>query len=221
MPIPSKKPTTAPKTARERIYTELKNWIIDGTLKPDEKIFDQEIAQYFSVSRTPVREAFQLLADQKLIIISPGKESRVAPIDFEKARQTYMILAELETLALEFAFPNITEKEIKNLTKLNEQFAKALQENDIVAAKQFDQEFHNIFIRLANNDFLSNFCSTLNIHVARVDNIYFPEQIQSPDNLLNSVKEHADIINALQNQDLKAAQEAMHQNWINTNQVLA
>ena len=53
MPIPVKTPLEKQKTAKERIYIQLREWIINGTLQPEEKISDQEISQYFSVSRTP------------------------------------------------------------------------------------------------------------------------------------------------------------------------
>ena len=86
MPIPLKTEPQVPQTARQRVYSQLKKWIVNGTLTPEEKISDLELANYFSVSRTPVREAMQLLADQRLIQIFPGKESRVAPIDLEQAR---------------------------------------------------------------------------------------------------------------------------------------
>ena len=55
MPIPKQAPYEAPKSAKMRIYEALREWIIDGTLQPGEKILDSEISQYFSVSRTPVR----------------------------------------------------------------------------------------------------------------------------------------------------------------------
>lgn len=59
-----------------------------------------------------VREAMQLLAGQKLINIYPGKESRIAPIDFEQAKRAYQVIAQLYSLAIGFAFPYITSTHI-------------------------------------------------------------------------------------------------------------
>ena len=81
MPIPVKQQTEERLTAKALVYKTLREWITDGTLQPGEQIYDQEIAKYFNVSRTPVREAMQLLADQKLLEIEPGKQSRVAKFD--------------------------------------------------------------------------------------------------------------------------------------------
>ena len=68
MPIPPAQKDAAPRTtAKERVYRTLRQWIIDGTMEPGERLNDVELAQYFSVSRTPVREAIQLL-DRKSVV---------------------------------------------------------------------------------------------------------------------------------------------------------
>ena len=57
MPIPLVQKGAIPRTtAKERIYHTLRQWIIAGTLEPGERLNDVELAHYFSVSRTPVRE---------------------------------------------------------------------------------------------------------------------------------------------------------------------
>ena len=113
MPIPVRKQAEERLTAKALVYKTLREWIVDGTLQPGEQIFDQEIAKYFSVSRTPVREAMQLLADQKLIEIQPGKESRVATFDYDEIEKSYIMLAELHALALQFAWESLTEEDIR------------------------------------------------------------------------------------------------------------
>lgn len=80
MPLPKSNQPKPPRTAKERIYQTLLEWIIDGTLAPGEKLNDSEISKFFNVSRTPVREAMQLLSDQRLIDIYTEKASIVSPI---------------------------------------------------------------------------------------------------------------------------------------------
>ena len=67
IPLPTNTPVQKRMSAKEQVYIQLRDWIINGTLRPNEKINDQDISQYFSVSRTPVREAMQLLSDQMCI----------------------------------------------------------------------------------------------------------------------------------------------------------
>ncbi|MFR6257918.1 MAG: GntR family transcriptional regulator [Anaerovoracaceae bacterium] len=216
MPIPKKNTSQHPQTARQRIYTTLKEWIIDGTLKPEEKISDMEIAEYFSVSRTPVREAMQLLADQKLIEIFPGKESRVSAIDWENAGQVYIMLSELQAVAMQFAFPKLSNDIIERLEKINNEMEKALQNDYVEVIRNCDNSFHDVILELSGNNFLINFNDILRNHVMRIENLYYSSQKKH----ISSVKEHEQIIEALKCGDLESAKEAMRKNWLHAMEVV-
>lgn len=216
MPIPQKKMADVPKSAKLRVYEELKKWIVDGTLQPGEKIYDSEIAQFFSVSRTPVREAIQLLADQKLIEVFPGKESRVAEMGVADIDQLYKILAALHSLAMEFAYPKINQTVIMQLKAANEKLFNAMTEGTQDEALRYDQAFHDIILDAASNDFLTSFANTLECHIVRIENLYLDKLPKRED----SVKGHELIIDALENKDPSAAKEAARQNWLHVIDVL-
>lgn len=216
MPIPQKKLTEVPKSAKLRVYEELKKWIVDGTLQPGEKIYDSEIAQFFSVSRTPVREAIQLLADQKLIEVFPGKESRVSEVGVADVDQIYQILASLHSLSLEFAFSRIDGTVIAQLKEANENLSRAIKAGDRENVRKYDQEFHDVFLHVASNDFLSAFSKTLECHIERIENLYCDRLPRLED----SVEGHKAIIDALENGDMQTASEAAKQNWLHITDVL-
>lgn len=207
MPIPTKKTKELPKTAKERVYQELRQWIVEGTLQPGEKISDQEIAQYFSVSRTPVREAIQLLADQKLVQVFPGKETRVSEVDLAGAEATYRLMAELNVLALEFAAPKINAEVIAELHQIN---LGILHAEDISTANEGDQRFHEVFVKLADNHFLTEFTGILRCHVDRIEHLYYRALASC------SYASHEEILAALEQHDLPRAKEAMRRNWLQT-----
>lgn len=216
MPIPQKKSADIPKSAKLRIYEELKKWIVDGTLQPGEKIYDSEIAQFFSVSRTPVREAIQLLADQKLIEVFPGKESRVTEMGVAEVDQFYKILASLHSLALEFAYPNIDRNTIERLKQTNEKLSRAILEGTQEDAIRYDQDFHDIVLEAASNVFLTSFSKTLECHIERIENLYDDRLPKRED----SVRGHEAIIEALERGDLPLAREAASQNWLHVIDVM-
>ena len=64
MPIPQTAIPLPRVSAKENVFSTVQDWIISGTLRPGEKIVDTELAKIFSVSRTPVREALQMLSEQ-------------------------------------------------------------------------------------------------------------------------------------------------------------
>lgn len=210
MPIPEKKSDRQPKTAKELVYTKVREWIINGTLQPQEKISDQEISQYFSVSRTPVREAIQMLSDQKLVDIYPGKETRVSPVNMEETISTYRIMAELHALALEFAFPKITQETLSQLRKIDQSFAAAAKKRNVEEAGMYDQRFHNTILNISDTYFIAEFSDILKSHIQRIENIYYKEN----DSI--SFETHENIITALEAHDLINAKEAMRNNWIHT-----
>lgn len=216
MPIPQKRIAEVPKSAKLRIYEELKKWIVDGTLQPGEKIYDSEIAQFFSVSRTPVREAIQLLADQKLIEVFPGKESRVTEMSVADVDQFYKILASLHSLALEFAYPHVGQEMIEQLKQTNEKLSRAIEGGTQEEAIRYDQEFHDIILDAASNDFLTSFSKVLECHIERIENLYFDRLPKRED----SVEGHETMIQALEKRDLSAAKKAAGQNWLHVIDVM-
>ena len=217
MPIPEKNSFEAPKSAKIRIYETLREWIIDGTLQPGEKILDSELSQYFSVSRTPVREAIQMLAEQKLIDVRPGRESRISEIDVSEIPETYKMLAELHSLAIEFAFSRLDDKAVASLRDANERFKQAYRSRDIRGCRTSDSDFHDIIVKHAGNDFLSSFIEILGGHAARFENIYF-SKAGGMDELIH---EHTEIISAIEDNDIDKAKAMMQSNWLHTADVIA
>ena len=215
MPIPQAKTESYPKTAKDRVFSVMREWIINGTLKPGEKIFDKEIADYFSVSRTPVREAFQMLEEQKLITVSPGRESRVSEIDPDSIRQSYELLAVLEAMAVKFAMNHMTDECILLLKDCVEKLKASIAAGDAKAANAADHLFHETILRFSSNDFLMQFCKILETHVARIE-IHFFSAHEMPDLLSASVAEPEKIIEAIQRHDIEAASCTMSENWLNT-----
>ena len=215
MPIPLSSGSAEPRqTAKERVYNVLRDWIVEGTLVPGEKVNDSEIAAYFGVSRTPVREAIQLLADQRLIEVFPGRESRVAPVDQSRLREVYCIMAELHGLAVRFSYDKLTPKSILTLEQANEQMFLACQAHDREKIRTADEQFHQVFFQLADNDFLNSFSNTLLAHVRRMENLFFTLSG-------NSVTEHEALLEALRQKDLELAVERVKENWLNTAEALA
>lgn len=97
-------------SAKSSIYQVVCSWIITGVLKPGEKIVDSELAKRFNVSRTPVREAIQILEGQKLVYVVPGRATVVADIDPADIEKCYRTLAELQGLAAELACGSLTDR---------------------------------------------------------------------------------------------------------------
>lgn len=64
-------------SAKSLVLNQLQGWIIEGVLKPNEKINDGELAEALGVSRTPVREALQILELSGLVEMVPGQKQKL------------------------------------------------------------------------------------------------------------------------------------------------
>ena len=216
MPIPAK-PLNEPRlTAKDRVYNTLLEWITEGTMRPGEKIMDTEIAAYFSVSRTPVREALQLLADQKLIEIIPNRESIVSGIHPDEVRDNYELIGRLNCLAMAKDEDRINEPFLQELTDINNRMKEAAAAGREKEVRSLDKQFHQKFFELADNYFLTKFFETLYTHCLRIENLYFTE----PEDSASSIRQHEEIISYLYKGDMKKAQKTMMRNWTDTIQHL-
>jgi len=209
MPLPKKQITISRLTARERVYNVLRGWIVDGTLRPGEKLSDSEIAGFFDVSRTPVREALQMLSVANLVEIIPGRESRVTQIDPEETRQAYDALAVLHCAALERAAPRLTPEHLASLRDANAAFRAAAVRGDAPAMHACDMRFHSLFFALSGNKYLGASAETLEAQVLRVENLHFRYFLEHVD----SAGEHQRIIEALERGDIADASAWMGKNW--------
>src|SRR5574340_89251 len=120
-------PVERPLTLRERIVDFIKDAIISGTLKPGERVPEQEIAENFGISRTPIREAFRQLESEGFITVTPRKGAVVSPITDRDVSEFYDIKSLLEGYAARTACAKLTSREIKRLETLNAQMERCAE----------------------------------------------------------------------------------------------
>ena len=157
MPIPSKTESIQTLSVKDRIYNVVCEWIITGVLKSGEKILDSELAQYFDVSRTPVREAIQMLERQKLVKVIPSRGTIVANIEIEDTEKCYRLLAEIQAFAAEEACERISEEQLLS----------------------GDTRFHEIIVKVADNEYVEDFSRILQLHISRITSFIIGINIKS------------------------------------------
>lgn len=209
MPIPnSKKPVR--NSAKNIVYQTVCDWIITGILRPGEKIIDSELAEYFNVSRTPVREALQMLQNHKLIHVRPGRATEVTEINVNDIGKCYRPLAEIQGLAAELACESITGKELEKLESAQLLFSKACEEDDTESAIEQDGIFHEIIVDAADNEYIADFSHMMTIHIQRIKYHYFHTDLMRK----TSVAQHKDILDAIKVRNSSLAHTLMREHWL-------
>ncbi|MGA5689712.1 GntR family transcriptional regulator [Cytobacillus pseudoceanisediminis] len=208
MPIPSNYSSPTRVSAKDRAFSQIQEWIIDGTLQPKEKLNDADLAKALGVSRTPIREALQLLNVQGFVEMFPGVGTQVTSVNPEDISKILPPLGVLQALAAELAAPVISQETINILRDINHKFAKALIAGDTFTALKQDEKFHNIIIDLAQNPYISNTASMLQAHVMR---LYYNKTIILKE---RSIEEHEDILKAFEQKDREKAGLIARVNWL-------
>lgn len=210
MPVPPDFTTPIRMSAKERAFSQLQRWIIEGVLHPGEKLLDAELAESLAVSRTPIREALQLLEVQGLVSMQPGKETRVTLIEKNDIFKLYPPLAALHALAAELAAARILPEQLETLRELNARFGHAMESGEPYQAMEYDEQFHNLIVDAADNAYIASFSASLQIHIRRFKYVFLKQPM--PGSLAASLEEHAAIVRALEQRDAHGAAAMMKQN---------
>jgi DNA-binding GntR family transcriptional regulator len=209
--------STAPASSktfmRDDVYQCLRAWIIDGTLEPEEKLRDLELATQLGVSRTPVREALRRLCDEGLVETKQNAWTRVAAVPKGLAARIYPILGVLEPLALRLAASKIDAAVIASLRRLNNQVQLALEVGDAKTAALTDSELHWQWLLPCDNPELLALIAGLKTQHIRLELAYWRGGHQ----VLASIDEHQQIIAALEADDNATAQAALLAHWQRAN----
>jgi len=212
MPIPEKSRTINRVSMKDKVYETLLEWIIQGELKPGEKILDKELAENLGVSRTPIREALNRLEDKKMVESSAGRWTRVAEISRSEAELFYPIIWTLEKLAISMAIDLFASEDLKIMDKANQDLKRAIKSGDPIKASKADADFHGTMIKKSNNQYLTAILNDLKIKHRWMVACYFGQSKAA----FASVDEHDRILSALKAKNQKMVENGLVDNWKNS-----
>lgn len=124
------------------VYQNLRDDIVSLRLKPGDPISEKEVAARYGVSRTPVREAIQRLADERLVEIFPQSGTFVARIPYDDLPEAMIIRKALETASVRLATEKATKSQLLALATIVEQQREAAEAGDRGAFHRADEAFH-------------------------------------------------------------------------------
>jgi DNA-binding GntR family transcriptional regulator len=209
MPAPSHSEPIDRRSAREVVFERLRTWIEEGLLAPGELIKDGDLAQHLGVSRTPVREALQLLQQHGLVEMQPGRLTRVTETTIEDVAKVYAPLSALEALAAELGTPHATAVDIEEMETHNARLLAAIDGKAPTEARDADRAFHLVLVRLADNPYLATAIEPMLTHIRRLEARYFQDEKPGQ----QSHREHERIIAAVRAGDAEAARDLTRTNF--------
>jgi len=182
-------------TKQERVYEALRERILSGAYGPGYRLVIDALADEFSVSALPVREAIRRLEAEGLVVYRPNAGAQVAPADPSVFEEEMTVLALLEGLATSLAAPNLGRDEIKQLREVNQQMAEAMEHLDSLGFGRLNQEFHSIIYDNCPNAALVGLLRDV---ARRLDAIRRTVFVQIPYRGAASLKEHNELIDLIE-----------------------
>jgi len=179
--------------------------IINGRIYPGIKLDEQSLAERFSVSRTPVREALGQLAAMGLVEKIPHRGVVVLRITEERLREMFEVMSELEASCTRFAAVRMSTAERHELEDLHRSAATLVQNGDHEGYKAINDVFHTMLYAGAHNSFL---VETAQATKKRV-NPFRLAQFNTLGRLADSYAEHASVVKAILSGDGDGAARAM------------
>lgn len=185
------------------IYKNLKSKILSGEFEPGLKLKQEQIATMFGVSRMPLYRAFQMLENEMLVKSVPRRGYFVTKIDSNQLIDAFECREALEGIAARRAASNVNKDQLEYLKSLFEKFI-GLEEIDDSEYLESDQEFHNMIMKISENQILNrlellgnNFIRTFRGGLLRPPKETLPE--------------HLDILKALEKGDGDLAEKLIRE----------
>ena len=179
------------------VVEELRNFIVEGSLAPGDKLNERELCDSLGISRTPLREAIKVLAAEGLIEITPNRGASVYRMSEEEIRETFELVSGLEAFAGLLACERITEDELAALKALHYTMLACYERKDLPEYYKQNSLIHDHINQAARNAALRQVYLAAN---RRLQALRFRSN-QEASKWEQAIREHGQMIEALEARD--------------------
>ena len=183
----------------EEAADRLRDLIVQGRLAAGSRLNERLLAAQLGVSRTPLREAFKVLATEGLVELLPNRGAIVSQMDPVRLSESLAVMGALEALAGELACANATDAQLNEIRALHYEMLAYHARGDLAGYFKFNQAIHLKLVKYSGNSTLYNVYRQMNGNVRRAR--YMANL--SKERWDAAVREHDEILAALGARDVK------------------
>ena len=177
----------------ERAYTDLEELIVTLQLPPGSAVSEGVLSQRLGIGRTPIREALQRLARERLVQILPRRGVTVSDINVNSQLRVLELRREVERLLARSAARRATPELRAEFAALAAQFVQSARENDDIAFMRVDRGFNDLCLAAARNEFTVNAMALTQSLSRRFWSYPYQRSPQLPE----TARLHADVARAI------------------------
>lgn len=182
------------RTLSDNVVNIIRKMILNGNLKPGERINQAQLADKLNISRGPIREALRLLQNEGLIQHVTNKGTFVTTLSVQDAYEIYTLRALLESEAAQLAVSQLTIADFQKLEMLLNQISETMKEGDLEKQAQYDIEFHLTIVEASKHQRLINMHRQLDTQVGAM---FLTVANKVPIRVNQVVKNHVILLDAL------------------------
>jgi DNA-binding GntR family transcriptional regulator len=215
---------TMPTSAEELVSSladQIGAKISSGDYPPGTRLRQETLAEEFSVSRTPIREALRQLEVRGMVQHLPNQGAMVRAPSARDIREAYQVRAELEGLAASLAIEWITDEQIERMRQAQKRFSDTVDKLTVAAVKsnvraqiknfpnwvESNDEFHGVIIDASGNRRLKQVIRDM--HHGFTRNIMLSALTMDGRRMRENVAQHEAIIEAVGRHDAVEARKVM------------
>lgn len=194
------------KTLRPLIAGEMRAAILNGRLRPGERIVERSLAAQFGASLSVIREALVELEIEGFIMKRRNTASYVTRVTLEDAQKVFALRAVLEPYAIAQAAKLATPGQITELGRICERMHECARNHDTSGYLREDYAFHDFAWQMGDNEYVRSALARALVPLYAFSAIRWQEE---PFDLLADAAGHLLILNALAANDAAAAEAAV------------
>jgi DNA-binding GntR family transcriptional regulator len=192
-------PASSPTTAQEHALESLRRLIIDGRLRPGERVNQEDVAAEFGLSVAPVREALRVLEQEGQLTYRPRRGYFVTELNIADLEEIYALREILEERAARLALPSMDREGVARITRAARDCVDAAEAADVGAELEANRRFHLAILDAPGQPHTSRMIRLLWDSTEAYRAIYY----NSPEERLASIEAHDRIVAAIHKGDIE------------------
>jgi DNA-binding GntR family transcriptional regulator len=200
------------RPAAQQVYENLRERIVTLELKPGVSLSRQAVADFYTVSQTPVREALLRLEEEGLVEVYPQSKTLVARIDLAQARQTQFLRTAIELEVAHALIQGSSQRVLVLARRTLEDQERAHESGDLRLFDRLDREFHLTLCSAVGQSALWELVMSRSGHIDRLRKLDLP----NPGKTTRVLREHAAILDSIAGADETAVTAAVRRHLSGT-----
>lgn len=186
---------------RETAYQYILDLIMTQQLLPNDKVPESSVAKKFEISRTPVRDAMQQLANEGLLEIFPNRYVKVKAYSMDDVMEIGVLRLSMDTMSVKLASLFGSRADFMKLDEIATQCEEAFLNQDLSLKRDLDCKFHMALAEITGNKLLIKFQKELYLRIQYIM-LCYPNTIEREKEHL---QQHHEIAEALIHNDTDLA----------------